>query len=100
MNSEQQERIVQHRAEMPRRYREAYDRAMTGKSRKSAMHAFCAECCGWEIKEVHLCTSPECPLFPYRPRSRLAQGAPEGVPNEPGSMNSAQKGAEGIREGI
>ena len=79
-NANRQERIAQHRAEMPGRYREAYGRAMTGRSRKSAMHIFCAECCAYEIREVHLCTSPECPLFSYRPRSRVSQGAPQGLP--------------------
>ena len=43
-------RIAQHRSEMPRRFREGYDRAMSGRSRKSAMRIFCAECCGYEIR--------------------------------------------------
>jgi len=84
------ERIAQHRSEMPQRYRESYNRAMTGRSRKAAMYSFCAECCGYEIREVFLCTSPECPLYPYRPRSRVAQGAPEGIPNRVESQESGQ----------
>lgn len=87
---DQQERIAQRRAEMPRRYRDAYDRAMKGRSRKAAMYSFCLECCGWEIREVFLCTSPECPLFPYRPRSRISQGAPEGLPDEPERFQGEQ----------
>ncbi|MFA5423555.1 MAG: hypothetical protein WC374_06815 [Phycisphaerae bacterium] len=41
--------------ECPRKYRGLYERAMKGKSRKAAMHAFCLECCYWQIKEVRLC---------------------------------------------
>lgn len=48
-------------------YQKLYDKAMTGKSRKSAMKAFCLECCGWERTEVHLCSDTGCPLYLYRP---------------------------------
>ena len=88
--TDSQERIAQHRAEMPRKFREIYCRAMTGKSRKSAMHVFCAECCGYEIREVHCCTSPECPLYPYRPRSRVSQEASESIPQAPEPEKSSQ----------
>lgn len=93
-NANRQERIEQHRAEMPQRYRETYDRAMTGRSRKSAMRVFCAECCGYEIREVHCCSSPECPLFPYRPRSRAPQGAPEGLREAVESTDAREKVSE------
>ena len=61
---------------IPRKYQGIYDRAMSGKSRKAAIRAFCLECCGWERNEVALCTDPGCPLFPYRPYKGLkaAQG--------------------------
>ena len=38
-------------------------------SRKLAMSAFCTECLGWE-GDPHDCTSPMCPLFPYRVRTQ------------------------------
>ncbi len=57
--------------EVPTKYQRIYRRAMTGKSRKAAMHAFCLECCYWQIKEVQLCGDDGCPLFPYRPRARI-----------------------------
>jgi len=85
------DRVAQQRAEMPRRFRASYDRAMSGKSRKAAMYSFCTQCCGWEIKEVFLCTSPECPLFPYRPRSRVSRGASEGLPNHTESKKATQR---------
>jgi len=31
-----------------------------------AIRLACLECCGWSPKEVTGCTSPLCPLFPYR----------------------------------
>ncbi len=88
----QQERIAGHRLQIPKLYRGIYDKAVSGKSRKAAMHAFCLECCGWVIKEVYLCTSPQCPLFLYRSKSRASQGAPESVSNEPEPKNSSNEG--------
>jgi hypothetical protein len=56
---------------IPRMYQGIYNRAMSGKSRKAAMHAFCLECVCWERNEVALCTDKDCPLFPYRPYKRV-----------------------------
>ena len=85
MSAEGQEQIAARLAQMPEQYRPTYERAMTGKSRKAAMHAFCAECCGYQIKEVYLCTDLGCPLFSYRPRSRVSLVAPESVTEPPES---------------
>jgi len=88
MTSEREAQIAKRRAEMPRLYRACYNKAVSGKSRKAAMRAFCAECCGYQIKEIYLCTDLGCPLYPYRPRSRVSQGASQSVPDEPESENS------------
>jgi hypothetical protein len=53
--------------EMPPRYRKIYLRAVRGKSVRAAVRAFCLECFGWERGEIAGCTSPACPLYPYRP---------------------------------
>jgi len=66
--------------QVPRNAQAIYHRAMTGKSRKAAMHAFCLECCAWQIKEVFGCTDPGCPLYPYRPTSRISQSDSQGHP--------------------
>jgi len=87
---ERQEKTVGRRAQIPRLYRSIYDKAVEGNSRKAAMHAFCLECCGWQIKEVFLCTDLGCPLYPYRPKPRSSQSVPESVSNEPESKNSGQ----------
>ena len=54
-------------AQIPKSYHSLYLRAMNGKSRASAIKAFCLECVGWERNEVKMCTEPDCPLYPYRP---------------------------------
>ena len=90
MTSEREVQIAQRRAEMPRSYRACYDKAVSGKSRKAAMHAFCNECCGWQIKEVFLCTDLGCPLYSYRPRSRVSQEGPESIPQAPEPEKSSQ----------
>jgi hypothetical protein len=84
----QQERITNRRAQIPKAYRGIYEKAMEGNSRKAAMHAFCLECCGYQIKEVFACTDLGCPLYPYRPKSRVSQEASESFPAEPESKKS------------
>ena len=79
-------KIAERRTEIPRRYRGVYDKAVQGKSRKAAMRAFCLECCGWQVNEVFLCAALACPLYPYRPRSRVPQDTPESIPAEPESQ--------------
>lgn len=86
-DAKRRESIAQRLVQMPRQYRAIYKKAVSGKSRKAAMHAFCLECCGWQIKEVFLCTDLGCLLYPYRPRSRVSQESPQSVPNEPESKN-------------
>jgi hypothetical protein len=61
-------RVQKTRDEMPSNCRGIYDRAMSGKSRKAAMKVFCLQCVGYVRTEVTKCTSPQCPLFPYRPQ--------------------------------
>lgn len=52
--------------DVPRKYRQLYERAWEGKSRKSAIRVFCLACTGWSEHEVRMCTAPACPLFEFR----------------------------------
>jgi hypothetical protein len=61
MNKDEKIKII------PTSMRSVYRKAMTGKSKSAGIKAFCQECMGYVKKEVTLCTSPNCPLFPYRP---------------------------------
>ncbi|MFX0198515.1 MAG: hypothetical protein ACFFCW_20540 [Candidatus Hodarchaeota archaeon] len=85
MSLERQKQIATRLAQMPKLHRATYERAIIGRSRKAATHSFCCECCGYQIQEVYLCTDLGCPLYPYRPRSRVSPVAPESVPDEPES---------------
>ena len=59
--------------------------------RTTAIKAFCSECFGWEGHPKNECTSPLCPLYPYRGQIR------------PNSMGLHQKsnldGLRAYREG-
>ena len=59
--------IAKRRDQMPVSQRGIYDRAVHGKSRASAIKAFCYECCGYDRTETKPCTDPGCPLWLYRP---------------------------------
>jgi hypothetical protein len=61
------ERIAQRRSQIPKIHRANYDEAVSGKSRKAAIKAFCLECVCWQKEEVRLCTALACPLYSYRP---------------------------------
>jgi hypothetical protein len=52
--------------QIPKIHQATYKSAMTGKSRKNAVKAFCLECVCWQKEEVRLCTDTGCPLYPYR----------------------------------
>lgn len=67
------ERIRKHRQNIPIIHRATYDRAMQGKSLKSATKSFCLECVMWQKEEVRLCPSVQCPLYPYRPYKQKAK---------------------------
>jgi hypothetical protein len=82
------------RDDVPERFRRLYDLAMTGKSRKAGVKAFCLMCVAWKRAEVFRCTSSSCPLFPYRPKlsKSAANGAKRkrrvpGVPPKPIASN-------------
>ncbi len=62
-----EEKIAKRRDDVSPMYREIYDRAMAGHSRKAAIKAFCLECMGWARTEVAGCDTYECPLHPYKP---------------------------------
>lgn len=57
------------------KYRGIYDKAMTGKSPKSAIHAQCLICTGCKTKDIRDCSVTGCPLFLYRPYQSIPHKA-------------------------
>ena len=55
-------------------------------SRKLAMSAFCTECLGWE-GDPQDCTSPLCPLYPYRVKTQTT------IKGDPGTQGNNGKPA-------
>jgi hypothetical protein len=82
-----EERIAKHRDEMPDQYRRVYDIAMTGRSLRAAVNSQCIECMGYVFKEVKLCCSPQCPLYPYRPLQGISSNVAEPSQSEQESTN-------------
>jgi len=70
---------VQMESEYPVAYRGMYRSAMSGRSHAAAIGAFCLSCVGMSLREVKECTSPACPLYPYRLGGRDAPRAPRGA---------------------
>jgi hypothetical protein len=76
--------------QMPKIHRKIYEKAMQGKSLKSAVKAFCLECVCWQKEEIRLCTSLACPLHPYRPYKEESKQASEAVSFGAESTNAEQ----------
>ncbi|MFX0194891.1 MAG: hypothetical protein ACFFCW_02120 [Candidatus Hodarchaeota archaeon] len=72
------EQIAKRRAQIPRKYRRLYDRATGGKSLRSSINAQCLECCGWQSREVAVCSDVACPLWSVRPYRSSGNGRDEG----------------------
>jgi hypothetical protein len=56
--------------EIPAKYRGMYRKAVSGKSRKTAINVFCLHCMGWDHgarEAVAECSATGCPLWVYRP---------------------------------
>lgn len=79
MNSKREAQIAERRAQMPRKYRRLYDRAVEGKSLRSCINAQCLECVCWQSREVTLCTDLACPLYSVRPYRSSGNACQEGL---------------------
>jgi len=77
MKSREQQ-IRGRREGIPRAYRQTYDRAVTGRSLRAAVNAFCLECVSWQVQEVRLCTDEACPLWAVRPYQVSLQNGQDG----------------------
>lgn len=85
-------RIEKHRQNIPRQFRKVYDIAMTGRSLRAAVNSQCIQCMGYVFKEVKLCCSPQCPLFPYRPLRGVSYGVSDVGQSGTGSTKSDRGG--------
>jgi len=61
-----QEMITERRAQVPRKYKRLYDKALKRGNLRAAVDCQCLECVGWVYKEVRLCTDLACPLYVHR----------------------------------
>ena len=62
-----EEQIAERWAQIPRKYRAIYDRAVKGKGLRAAVDAQCLECVCYKSDEVRNCTDLACPLRAVRP---------------------------------
>ncbi len=75
MSKTRQEQITERLAQIPRAYRKTYDRAVKGKSLRSAVNAQCQECCYYQIDEIRNCTDLACQLWAVRPYQESSQNS-------------------------
>jgi len=61
---------------------------------KSAIHAFCRECMGWEKGAPSECTSRKCALWPFRPGGDTGDGSKRPVPTHLIGFQEARRAAK------
>ncbi len=54
-------------AEIPKKYRKNYKKAVKDNSKAAAVKAFCLECSLWQENEITDCKAVTCPLYAVRP---------------------------------
>ncbi len=67
MKSLRKRKIACRIAEIPRKYRKIYRKAVEDNNKTAAIQAFCLECTCWQKKEVINCSCLACPLYGLRP---------------------------------
>jgi len=71
MNNDRMQKINQRYSQIPKAYKQNYKIAVQGKSLRACINAQCLECTGWQRKEITLCTSLACSLWPVRPYQEI-----------------------------
>ena len=64
------QRIANRLAEIPKKYRKIYKRAVETNDKTAAIEAFCLECVCWQKSEVIKCCCLACPLYGLRPYTK------------------------------
>jgi hypothetical protein len=61
------QKIVRRLAEIPKKYRKIYKKAVETNNKTEAVKAFCLECVCWQKSEIINCSCLACPLYGLRP---------------------------------
>jgi hypothetical protein len=90
MSNDRVQKINQRLSQMQPAYKGVYKKAVTGKSLRACINAQCLMCCGYQRKEVTLCTDLACPLYAVRPYQEILQDGHYGAFSGVESKNSGQ----------
>jgi hypothetical protein len=64
-------------AEIPKKYRKIYKKAVETNSKNEAIKALCLECVCWQKNEVINCSCLACPLYGLRPYKKETDKEPK-----------------------
>ncbi len=64
------QKISKRIAEIPKKYRRIYKKAVETNNKSAAIEAFCLECICWQKNEIINCSCLTCPLFGVRPYTK------------------------------
>ncbi len=63
--------FVELRRIVPARFQPLVDKLINNGSMKAAVHLYCLDCTAYQPAEIKLCTCNDCPLFAFRPYSKI-----------------------------
>lgn len=78
------------REQLTPKFRGIYDKAMTGRSLKSAIQVGCLICTTCKTKEIKNCSDSGCQNYPYRPYQKIPWKSRRGNPQQ--ILNRVHKG--------
>ena len=67
------QKIARRMAEIPKKYRKIYKKAVETNSKTEAIKALCLECVCWQKNEIINCSCLACPLYGLRPYLKSRQ---------------------------
>jgi hypothetical protein len=95
-----EEKIANRMAEIPKKYRRIYKKAVESRSKSAAVKVFCLECVCWQKNEIINCSCLTCPLYGVRPFIKSRQASKNdgfsGQTSTCGSTDIAKQGAAKI----
>jgi hypothetical protein len=64
------QKVASRIAEIPKKYRKIYRKAVQDNNKNAAIQSFCLECVCWQKNEITNCSCLACPLFGLRPYAK------------------------------
>jgi len=77
MGTLRKQKIANRLAQIPKKYRKIYKKAVEANNKTEAIKALCLECVCWQKNEIINCSCLACPLYGLRPYKKETERRPK-----------------------